>query len=73
MDNCVKNDNILFYSQVLTESLVPGDCYFSFSCVYVCYRKNNNNNKNKIFTSSQSSFLPGGLCIAQLLSIIHEI
>ena len=28
---------------------------------------------NKVFTSSQSGFLPGDLCIAQLLSIIHEI
>ena len=28
---------------------------------------------NKLFTPSQSSFLPGDSCIAQLLSIIHEI
>ena len=28
---------------------------------------------NKIFTPSQSGFLPGDSCIAQLLSIIHEI
>ena len=28
---------------------------------------------NKVFTSSQSGFLPGDSCIAQLLSIIHEI
>ena len=28
---------------------------------------------NKHFTSSQSGFLPGDSCIAQLLSIIHEI
>ena len=28
---------------------------------------------NKLFTPSQSGFLPGDLCIAQLLSIIHEI
>ena len=28
---------------------------------------------NKLFTSSQSGFLPGDSCIAQLLSIIHEI
>ena len=27
----------------------------------------------KVFTSSQSGFLPGDSCIAQLLSIIHEI
>ena len=26
-----------------------------------------------LFTSSQSGFLPGDLCIAQLLSIIHEM
>ena len=29
--------------------------------------------KNKIFTPSQSGFLPGDSCIAQLLSILHEI
>ena len=28
---------------------------------------------NKLFTPSQSCFLPGNSCIAQLLSIIHEI
>ena len=28
---------------------------------------------NKLFTLSQSGFLPGDSCIAQLLSIIHEI
>ena len=28
---------------------------------------------NKVFTSSQSGFLPGDSCIAQLLSIIQEI
>ena len=28
---------------------------------------------NRLFTPSQSGFLPGDLCIAQLLSIIHEI
>ena len=28
---------------------------------------------NKLFTPSQSGFLPGDSCIAQLLSIIHEI
>ena len=28
---------------------------------------------NRLFTPSQSGFLPGGSCIAQLLSIIHEI
>ena len=28
---------------------------------------------NKVFTLSQSGFLPGDSCIAQLLSIIHEI
>ena len=28
---------------------------------------------NKLFTSSQSGFLPGNSCIAQLLSIMHEI
>ena len=28
---------------------------------------------NKLFTPSQSGFLPGGSCITQLLSIIHEI
>ena len=28
---------------------------------------------NKLFTPSQSGFLPGHSCIAQLLSIIHEI
>ena len=28
---------------------------------------------NKLFTPSQSGFPPGGSCIAQLLSIIHEI
>ena len=28
---------------------------------------------NKLFTLSQSGFLPGDPCIAQLLSIIHEI
>ena len=30
-------------------------------------------NGNKLFTPSQSGFLPGDSCIAQLLSIIHEI
>ena len=29
--------------------------------------------RNKIFTHSQSGFLPGDSCIAQLLSILHEI
>ena len=29
--------------------------------------------KNKIFTPSQSGFLPGDSCIAQLLSVLHEI
>ena len=29
--------------------------------------------RNKLFTLSQSSFLPGDSCIAQLLSILHEI
>ena len=28
---------------------------------------------NRLFTPSQSGFLPGDLCIAQLLSVIHEI
>ena len=28
---------------------------------------------NRLFTPSQSSFLPGDSCIVQLLSIIHEI
>ena len=28
---------------------------------------------NKLFTATQSGFIPGGSCIAQLLSIIHEI
>ena len=28
---------------------------------------------NKLFTSSQSGFLPGDSCIAQLLSVKHEI
>ena len=28
---------------------------------------------NNLFTPSQSDFLPGDSCIAQLLSIIHEI
>ena len=28
---------------------------------------------NKLFTPSRSGFLPGDTCIAQLLSIIHEI
>ena len=28
---------------------------------------------NKLFTPSQPGFLPGDLCIAQLLFIIHEI
>ena len=28
---------------------------------------------NRLFTPSQSAFLPGDSCIAQLLSIIHEI
>ena len=28
---------------------------------------------NKPFTSSQSCFLPGDSCIAQLLSVVHEI
>ena len=28
---------------------------------------------NELFTSSQSGFLPGHSCIAQLLSVIHEI
>ena len=28
---------------------------------------------NKLFTPSQSGFLPGDSCIAQLLAIIHEI
>ena len=28
---------------------------------------------NRLFTPSQSGFLPGDSCIAQLLSIIHEI
>ena len=28
---------------------------------------------NELFTPSQSGFLPGDSCIAQLLSIIHEI
>ena len=28
---------------------------------------------NKLFSPSQSGFLPGDSCIAQLLSIIHEI
>ena len=28
---------------------------------------------DRLFTPSQSSFLPGDSCIAQLLSIIHEI
>ena len=28
---------------------------------------------NKLFTSSQPGFLPGDSCIAQLLSVIHEI
>ena len=30
-------------------------------------------NGNKLFTPSQSGFLPGDSCIAQLLPIIHEI
>ena len=29
--------------------------------------------RNNLFTPSQSGFLPGDLCIAQLLAIIHEI
>ena len=29
--------------------------------------------KNNLFTKSQSGFLPGDLCISQLLSITHEI
>ena len=28
---------------------------------------------NKLFTPAQSGFLPGDSCIAQMLSIIHEI
>ena len=28
---------------------------------------------NRLFTPSQSGFLPGNSCIVQLLSIIHEI
>ena len=28
---------------------------------------------NRLFTPSQSGFVPGDLCIAQLLSIIHQI
>ena len=28
---------------------------------------------NRLFTPSQSRFLPGDSCIAQLLSIIHEV
>ena len=28
---------------------------------------------NRLFTPSQSGFLPGDSCIAQLLSILHEI
>ena len=33
----------------------------------------NNFQSNRLFTPSQSGFLPGDSCIAQLLSIIHEI
>ena len=29
--------------------------------------------RNNLFTPSQSGFLPGDLCIAQLLAITHEI
>ena len=29
--------------------------------------------RNKLFTPSQSGFLPGNSCIAQLLSMVHEI
>ena len=33
----------------------------------------NYSQSNRLFTPSQSGFLPGDSCIAQLLSIIHEI
>ena len=29
--------------------------------------------QNKLFTERQSAFIPGDLCVAQLLSITHEI
>ena len=29
--------------------------------------------QNKLFTQCQSGFIPGDSCVAQLLSIVHEI
>ena len=52
-------------------SLLP---IFSKLCERVIYNALFNYFKdNKHFTPSQSGFLPGDSCIAQLLSIIHEI
>ena len=30
-------------------------------------------NTKKLFTDRQSGFIPGNLCVAQLLSIMHEL
>ena len=61
--NLLKNDRLI--------SLLP---IFSKIFERVIYNSLFNHfQSNKVFTSSQSGFLPGDLCIAQLLSIIHEI
>ena len=58
------------------KKLLPISLFPVFSKVcerVICNALFNYFKDNKLFTPSQSGFLPGDSCIAQLLSIIHEI
>ena len=66
-----KKENKTFIVNYCPVSLLPtfGKIYERLVYNYLF----NNFLRNKLFTSSQSGFLPGDSCITQLLSILHEI
>ena len=75
----MKKANIVPVHKKENKNLIKNYCPVSllpiFSKIYerVIYNAVFNYFKDKLFTLSQSGFLPGDSCIAQLLSIIHEI
>ena len=64
-----KEDKILVKNYCLI-SLLP---IFAKDFKRIIYNSLFNYLHNKLFTPFQSGFLPGNLCVAQLLSIKHEI
>ena len=75
-----KKDNIVPIHKKERKALIKNYHLFSLLHIFgkifkrvICNSLFNHFLSNKLFTLSQSGFLPGDSCIVQLLSIIHEI